>query len=86
MLKTSTPFSLDHSKLIDDLGGTATVARLLGIKSPSVSEWRGNGIPEARLIELAPIAEKRGLVTRKELFPTKYMRLWPDLADAEASE
>lgn len=36
------------SKIIDALGGTAAVARLCKIKPPSVSEWRKNGIPDAR--------------------------------------
>jgi hypothetical protein len=36
------------SQIIDILGGTAEVARLCKIKSPSVSEWRMTGIPDAR--------------------------------------
>lgn len=36
------------SKIIDRLGGTSTVARLCRVKSPSVSEWRREGIPPAR--------------------------------------
>ena len=39
---------MDASKIIDALGGTGEVARLCRVKSPSVSEWRVNGIPEAR--------------------------------------
>lgn len=40
---------MDDSKIIDQLGGTAEVARLCNVKQPSVSEWRRNGIPPARL-------------------------------------
>jgi hypothetical protein len=36
-------------KLIDELGGTAAVARLFKISSPSVSEWKREGIPKARM-------------------------------------
>lgn len=36
------------SQIIDALGGTAAVAALCNIKSPSVSEWRRVGIPPAR--------------------------------------
>lgn len=36
------------SKIIDELGGTATVARLCKVKAPSVSAWRKTGIPPAR--------------------------------------
>lgn len=40
---------MDANLIIDALGGTAEVARLCNVKSPSVSEWRQNGIPPARL-------------------------------------
>lgn len=36
------------SEIIDRLGGTAAVARLCKVKSPSVTGWRSNGIPSAR--------------------------------------
>ncbi len=39
---------MNDSQIIDLLGGTAAVARLCKIRSPSVSEWRKTGIPEAR--------------------------------------
>jgi hypothetical protein len=41
------------SKIIDALGGTAEVARICKIKPPSVSEWRREGIPNARRQYLA---------------------------------
>lgn len=34
--------------LIEALGGTSKVAALCDIKSPSVSEWKRNGIPKAQ--------------------------------------
>lgn len=34
-------------RVIDALGGTNAVARLCGIKSPSVSSWKKNGIPHS---------------------------------------
>jgi len=37
---------------IDQLGGTAAVARLFGIAQPSVTKWRRTGIPSARLMYL----------------------------------
>ena len=40
---------MDHSEIIDKLGGTTAVARLCKVRSPSVSEWRNRGIPTARL-------------------------------------
>lgn len=40
------------NQIIDALGGTAEVARICQIKPPSVSEWRDNGIPQARIMFL----------------------------------
>lgn len=40
------------AKIIDALGGTAEVARLFGVRMPSVSRWRVAGIPPARMMFL----------------------------------
>lgn len=41
---------MDAAKIIELLGGTAAVARIFDIKSPSVSEWKREGrVPKARL-------------------------------------
>jgi hypothetical protein len=36
------------AELIEALGGTSQVAFLCDIKSPSVSEWKRNGIPKSQ--------------------------------------
>lgn len=41
-----------HSKLIDMLGGTTVVADMFNITKSSVSFWRRNGIPVARMMYL----------------------------------
>lgn len=40
------------SEIIDALGGTFRVAEICEVKPPSVSDWRKNGIPRARLMFL----------------------------------
>jgi DNA-binding transcriptional regulator YdaS (Cro superfamily) len=40
------------SQIIDRLGGTSEVAKLFGIKPPSVCRWRKSGIPPAREFSL----------------------------------
>lgn len=40
---------MDANQIIDALGGTFAVANLCNVRPPSVSEWRRNGIPSARL-------------------------------------
>lgn len=57
---------MNDAQLIEALGGPAAVARLLGIRVPSVSGWKK--IPTERKIRLAVIAEDRGLSTRKNFF------------------
>jgi hypothetical protein len=39
---------MDPSTVIKNLGGTKAVAQLCGIKPPSVSAWKRQGIPQAR--------------------------------------
>jgi DNA-binding transcriptional regulator YdaS (Cro superfamily) len=72
---------MKHSRLIELLGGTTEVARLIGIKPPSVSDWKKSGIPEDKLIRLAPIAESRGIASRKELLPSLWKQIWPELVN-----
>ena len=71
------------SELIDKLGGPAAVAKLLGIKPPSVVGWRANGIPDDKLIRLAPICEQRGIASRQDLRPNDWRQIWPELAAAQ---
>lgn len=41
--------------IIEQLGGTAAVARLCAVKMSAVSQWKTNGIPKARLMYLKVI-------------------------------
>ncbi len=68
---------MTDNQLVKALGGPAAVARLLGIRPPSVSGWVN--IPLDKKILLAVIAEDRGLATRKELFPETYQDIWIEL-------
>lgn len=43
---------MNPSEIIDALGGTFRVAELCEVKPPSVSDWRKNGIPRARMMFL----------------------------------
>ena len=49
-----------HSKLLEDLGGTATVARELGITANVVWNWAQRGIAWPWRAEVAALALKRG--------------------------
>lgn len=43
---------MNPSEIIDALGGTFRVAELCEVRPPSVSDWRNNGIPRARMMFL----------------------------------
>ena len=47
-------------QVIDALGGTAAVARIFEIAMPSVSAWKEDGIPPARMMFLR-LAHKKTL-------------------------
>lgn len=71
---------MDDIALIEALGGTAAVAALVGVKPPSVSGWKEAGrIPDDKRIRLAPIVHQRGLMTRWDMFPADWHRIWPEL-------
>lgn len=42
----------EAAKAIAALGGTAEVARLFSVSMPSVSDWKKDGIPRARVMFL----------------------------------
>ena len=62
---------MTDSEIIDTLGGTSAVAEMLGIKPPSVSEWRSTGIPENRKHTLSLMFPK---LTPAEWRPKKAKR------------
>lgn len=68
---------MTDEQLIKVLGGVTAVAKLLGIRPPSVSGWKT--IPLDKKIRLAVIAEDYGLATRKEIFPDSYQEIWIEL-------
>lgn len=43
---------MNPNEIIDALGGTFRVAELCEVRPPSVSGWRKNGIPRARMMFL----------------------------------
>jgi hypothetical protein len=70
-------------ELIETIG-TGETAEILGIKQPSVSGWKSRKrIPADKLIRLAVIAEKRGICTRRDIFPDTYADIWPELAEGK---
>lgn len=58
--------------LIDALGGTKAVADRCGCKPSAVSNWRKDGIPASRHLQLVRFAEREGLqVDIDAVFPPR---------------
>ena len=74
-------FKISDSNLIDLLGGTNQVSRMVGTSPAAVAQWKNNGIPAGQLVVLGARLEKvsAGLVTRQDLFPTTWHLIWPEL-------
>jgi DNA-binding transcriptional regulator YdaS (Cro superfamily) len=54
-------------RAITYVGSQKALADALGIRSPSISEWRQRGVPAGRCVAIERATQ--GLVTRKELRP-----------------
>lgn len=73
-------------EIIESLGGTKVVADILGIRPPSVSEWKTrNEIPDDKLVRLAvPLELKTSLrINRRILFPADWKAIWPELGEVD---
>lgn len=69
-------------KAIQLCGGLSALAEKIGTSSARLGNWRVRGVPveSCFLIEQAT----NGLVTRKDLRPDDWQKIWPELADAPA--
>jgi len=62
----------------DACGGTAKLAALMGESVQTVSNWRDRGIPVAKCAQMEVVTG--GAVTRIEMRPNDWHRIWPELA------
>jgi hypothetical protein len=76
---------MNDSELIDLLGGTAAVARRTGARMASVSEWRKQGIPSGRRIELGADIERVSGQRRWQQRPDDWHLIWPELIGTEGA-
>ena len=87
-------YQINHSDLIDKLGGTGTVAGMCDVTSQAVSKWRRTGIPDSWLKYLRllkPIAFEQdvgvgGQSTQLECEKTCDNCLHADVCDRRATE
>ena len=72
---------ISSTAMIRLLGGCTRVSKLVNVSVPAVSMWQNGDIPYDKLVILAATLEKEshGLITRKNLFPSNYRLIWPEL-------
>jgi len=72
---------ISSTAMIRLLGGCKLVSKMVNVSVPAVSMWQNGDIPYDKLVILAATLEKEshGLVSRKNLFPTNYKLIWPEL-------
>jgi DNA-binding transcriptional regulator YdaS (Cro superfamily) len=75
---------MDINTYLSNTETAASLARKLGISPVLVSQWR-NGIRPIP-IERCPDIERatEGAVTRRDLRPDDWQRIWPELAEQAA--
>lgn len=75
-----------HEWLKQEHGRQAALARHLGIKPPQVADWISGDKP-VPVVHMAAIEVfTEGAVTRREMRPDDFARIWPELADTTATE
>ena len=73
------------SKALSIVGGPAQMARLLGVTIQAVCFWR-DGTRSLPVQHCAAIERATsGAVTRKDLRPDDWQRIWPELMEASAA-
>ncbi len=60
-------------------GGLNKLAAALGQSAQAVANWRARGVPVVHCAAIEMVTG--GAVTRRELRPDDWQRIWPELAD-----
>lgn len=75
--------ALDNA--ISAADGVGKLAAAIGVGQSTVSNWRARGsIPVEHCAAIE--AATHGVVTRRELRPGDWQRIWPELAQAKANQ
>jgi len=68
--------------LMQERGRQASLARAIGAHAPDISRWAEGKRPIPVIHAAAIESATGGLVTRQEMFPNDWARIWPELAAA----
>jgi DNA-binding transcriptional regulator YdaS (Cro superfamily) len=72
--------------LLQERGRQASLARAIGAHAPDICRWADGTRPVPVAHGAAIEAATGGLVTRKELFPNDWQRIWPELIEHAVPE
>lgn len=72
--------------LMQERGRQAALAKAIGAHAPDVSRWADGTRPIPVAHGAAIEAATGGLVTRREMFPDDWPRIWPELVDSTQPE
>lgn len=80
----STPHPIDTAS--DCLGSQAALAAVLGVTKAAVHQWKleGRRVPLEHCFAIEQATN--GAVTRRDLRPDDWQRIWPELAGAEPTK
>ncbi|MDK6079677.1 YdaS family helix-turn-helix protein [Massilia varians] len=65
---------------MQERGRQASLARAIGAHAPDISRWADGTRPIPVVHAAAIETATGGLVTRQEMFPDEWARIWPELA------
>lgn len=80
-MSTETTSAIQRASEI--VGGKAALARMVGVKPPTVQQWASGTRPVAVERCVAIEVATRGAVTRKDLRPKDWHLIWPELAGTD---
>jgi DNA-binding transcriptional regulator YdaS (Cro superfamily) len=66
-------------------GRKAALAKAIGVHAPDISRWLAGGRPIPTKYGAAIERATGGIVTRQELFPEDWKRIWPELTRRRSS-
>lgn len=73
-------------KAIEIVGGVGKLAAVVGVVQGAVSNWRirGSAVPPEHCATIE--AATNGIVTRRDLRPDDWQKIWPELAAANTPQ
>ncbi len=66
-------------------GLASNLANILGVYPPDISMWSKGAVPVPHKYGAEIEKHTNGRVTRKDLFPNDWQKIWPELVEKEVA-